>query len=85
MRRLVVLGATGMLGSEAVRIAEVNSIPVVAISRSSEVPFDAESMEFEQVARKLGLSESDWLLSSTPTCLISSRGPKPNWASTGFK
>ena len=62
MKRLIVLGANGMLGSEVVRIAEVNSIPVVAISRSSEVPFDAESMEFEQVARKLGLSESDWLV-----------------------
>jgi len=62
VKRLVVLGATGMLGSEAVRIAEVNRIPVVAISRSSEVPFDAESMEFEQVARKLGLSEADWLV-----------------------
>jgi len=62
MKRLIVLGANGMLGSEAVRIAKVNSIPVVAISRSSDVPFDAESMEFEQVARKLGLSENDWLV-----------------------
>jgi dTDP-4-dehydrorhamnose reductase len=62
MKRLVVLGARGMLGSEVVRVAEVNSIPVVAISRSSEVAFDAESMEFEQAARKLGLSESDWLV-----------------------
>jgi dTDP-4-dehydrorhamnose reductase len=62
MKRLIVLGANGMLGSEVVRIAEVNSIPVVAISRNSEVPFEAESMEFEQVARKLGLSESDWLV-----------------------
>jgi dTDP-4-dehydrorhamnose reductase len=51
-----------MLGSEVVRIAELNSIPVVAISRNSEVPFEAESMEFEQVARKFGLSESDWLV-----------------------
>jgi len=62
VKRLIVLGANGMLGSEVVRIAELNSVPVVAISRSSEVPFDAESMEFEQVARKLGLSESDWLV-----------------------
>jgi dTDP-4-dehydrorhamnose reductase len=62
VKRLIVLGANGMLGSEVVRIAKVNSIPVVAISRSSEVPFDVESMEFEQVARKLGLSESDWLV-----------------------
>jgi dTDP-4-dehydrorhamnose reductase len=62
MKRLIVLGSNGMLGSEVARIAEVNSIPVVAISRNSEVPFDAESMEFEQVARKLGLSESDWLV-----------------------
>jgi dTDP-4-dehydrorhamnose reductase len=62
MKRLIVLGANGMLGSEVVRIAEVNSIPVVAISRNSEVPFEAESMEFEQVARKLGLSEADWLV-----------------------
>ena len=51
-----------MLGSEVERLSEVNSIPVVAISRSTEVPFDAESMEFEQVARKLGLSENDWLV-----------------------
>jgi dTDP-4-dehydrorhamnose reductase len=62
MKRLIVLGANGMLGSEVVRIAEVNSIPVVAVSRNSAVPFNAESMEFEQVARKLGLSESDWLV-----------------------
>jgi len=62
LKRLVVLGANGMLGSEVVRMAELNSIPVVAISRNSEVPFEAESMEFEQVARKLGLSESDWLV-----------------------
>ena len=62
MKRLVVLGANGMLGSEVARIAEVNSIPVVVISRNSEVPFEAESMEFEQVARKLGLSSSDWLV-----------------------
>jgi dTDP-4-dehydrorhamnose reductase len=62
MKRLIVLGANGMLGSEVVRIAEVNSIPVVAISRNSEVPFEAESMEFEQVGRKLGLSSSDWLV-----------------------
>jgi dTDP-4-dehydrorhamnose reductase len=62
MKRLIVLGANGMLGSEVVRIAEVNSIPVIAISRSSEVPFEAESMELEQVARTLGLSESDWLV-----------------------
>jgi dTDP-4-dehydrorhamnose reductase len=62
MKRLIVLGANGMLGSEVVRIAEVNSIPVIAISRSSEVPFEAESMELEQVARMLGLSESDWLV-----------------------
>jgi dTDP-4-dehydrorhamnose reductase len=51
-----------MLGSEVVRIAEVSSIPVVEVSRNSAVPFDAESMEFEQVARRLGLSESDWLV-----------------------
>jgi dTDP-4-dehydrorhamnose reductase len=62
MKRLIVLGSNGMLGSEVAQIAEVNSIPVVAISRNSEVPFDAESMEFEQVARKLGLSDSDWLV-----------------------
>jgi len=62
MKRLIVLGANGMLGSEVVRIAEVNSIPVVAISRNSEVPFEAESTEFEQVAHKLGLSEADWLV-----------------------
>ena len=62
MKRLIVLGANGMLGSEVVRIAKVNSIPVVALSRNSEVQFEAESMEFEQVARNLGLSESDWLV-----------------------
>jgi len=62
MKRLIVLGANGMLGSEVVRIAEENKIPVVAISRSSEIKFDAESMDFEQVAREIGLSEKDWLV-----------------------
>jgi dTDP-4-dehydrorhamnose reductase len=62
MKRLIVLGSNGMLGSEVVRVAKMDSLQVVAISRSSEVPFEAELMEFEQVARKLGLSESDWLV-----------------------
>jgi dTDP-4-dehydrorhamnose reductase len=62
MKRLIVLGATGMLGSEVVRIAEVKSIPVIAISRGADFPFDAESMDFEQVAEKLSLSESDWIV-----------------------
>jgi dTDP-4-dehydrorhamnose reductase len=76
MKRLIVLGANGMLGSEVVRIAEVNSIPVVAISRSSEVPFDVESMEFEQVARKLGLSENDWLVNCIGWIAQKSHGDK---------
>ena len=65
-----------MLGSEVERLSEVNSIPVVAISRSTEVPFDAESMEFEQVARKLGLSENDWLVNCIGWIAQKSHGDK---------
>jgi len=62
MKRLIVLGANGMLGSEVVRIAELSKVPVVAITRGSEISFDAETGEFIQLGEKLGLSENDWLV-----------------------
>ena len=62
MKRLIVLGSNGMLGSEVSRVAKESGLQVVEVSRFSDVPFEAESMDFEQVAVKLGLGETDWLV-----------------------
>jgi len=62
LKRLIVLGSNGMLGSEVSRVAKESGLQVVEVSRFSDVPFEAESMDFEQVAVKLGLGETDWLV-----------------------
>jgi dTDP-4-dehydrorhamnose reductase len=51
-----------MLGSEVSRVATESGLEVIEVSRSSEVPFEAESMDFDQVAVKLGLGDTDWLV-----------------------
>jgi dTDP-4-dehydrorhamnose reductase len=62
MRRLIVLGATGMLGSEVARVAKSKGIHFEAISRSSEVSFEAETSSFGDLAKELKLTENDWLV-----------------------
>jgi len=62
LKRLIVLGANGMLGSEVSRVARESGLKVIEVSRSSYVPFEAESMDFDQVAIELGLGDTDWLV-----------------------
>lgn len=62
MKRLIILGSNGMLGSEVSRVARESGLKVIEVSRSSDVLFEAESMDFDQVAVKLGLGETDWLV-----------------------
>jgi len=62
LKRLIVLGSNGMLGSEVSRVARASGLEVIEVSRSSDEPFEAESMDFDQVAVKLGLCDTDWLV-----------------------
>jgi dTDP-4-dehydrorhamnose reductase len=51
-----------MLGSEVSRVAMSEGIHLEAISRSSEISFDAETSSFADVAKELKLAENDWLV-----------------------
>jgi len=62
MTRLVILGSTGMLGSEVLRVAGESGIDYSAISRSTEISFDAERSSVEQLAKEVRLNENDWLV-----------------------
>jgi len=62
MPRVVILGSTGMLGSEVERVAGAQSVEHVAISRNTPVSFDARNDQFIQLANSLGLNENDWMI-----------------------
>lgn len=62
MKRLVILGSTGMLGSEISRVARESDLPVLEISRRRGVLFDVERMQFDSLARQLELTREDWLV-----------------------
>lgn len=62
--RFVVLGATGMLGSELVRVARLAGFDVVATSRTSQPKFDAEFQQFDDFASFIGLSEQDFVVNA---------------------
>lgn len=57
--RFLVLGSTGMLGSELVRVAKLNGLDVVATSREQAPRFDAFSQSFPDFANQIELSEHD--------------------------
>jgi dTDP-4-dehydrorhamnose reductase len=62
MTRLVILGSTGMLGSEVLRVASDSDIEVVPVSRASGVRFDAQTQLFASLATELRLSPRDWVV-----------------------
>ena len=62
MTRIVILGSTGMLGSEVLRVAKKSGIEHLAISRSTEISFDAKQSSVEQLAMEVHLNENDWLV-----------------------
>ena len=59
MKRLIVLGSNGMLGSEVLRIAkkqvDLEALEVLEVSRSSAIRFDATESEFQDLAGQIGL------------------------------
>lgn len=60
--RIVVLGSTGMLGSEVVRVAKKSRCEVIEVSRTDGLPFDAETASFDDLAKELGLCNTDYLV-----------------------
>jgi dTDP-4-dehydrorhamnose reductase len=62
MKRLIVLGSTGMLGSEVLRVVSGSEIEVVPVSRSLGIRFDANAQPFAGLASELRLSPTDWVI-----------------------
>ncbi len=62
--RFVVLGATGMLGSELVRVARLAGFDVVATTRTSQPKFDAVFQRFDDFASFIGLSDQDFVVNA---------------------
>ena len=62
MKRFIVLGSSGMLGSEVARVAKQKKINLLEVSRGGEINFDAESESFDHFAKSLKLTSDDWLV-----------------------
>lgn len=62
--RFVVLGSTGMLGSELVRVARLSGLEVLATSREQEPRFDAFRQPFLDFAKQIELSEQDFVVNA---------------------
>lgn len=62
--RVVVLGSSGMLGSEVVRVAQISGIDLLAVSRSGEGGFDALHESFESWAIRNRISSDDFLVNA---------------------
>lgn len=60
--RFVVLGSTGMLGSEVTRVAKEASLDCVEVSRGEGIRFDATIQTFSELAEKLNLSAEDYVV-----------------------
>lgn len=60
--RLIVLGSTGMLGSEVTRLAKVLGVHLIEVSRTQGIRFDAASSSVEELAKLLQLREADYLV-----------------------
>lgn len=60
--RVIVLGATGMLGQAIVKEGLTGSFDVVPVSRSGGHRWDAYTESFSALAEDLGIAESDWVI-----------------------
>ncbi len=61
-KRLVVLGSTGMLGHEVTKAGNAAGVKTLQISRKGAMSFVAGTENFADLAEKLGLCPSDWLV-----------------------
>lgn len=62
MSRVVVLGATGMLGSEVARACKKAGLSTLEISRRSGYIFDATKENFLSLAKRLELGDTDYVV-----------------------
>ncbi len=62
--RFIVLGSSGMLGSELSRVAKHAGLDVVEISRSGSLRFDAAVESFIDFSRRFGVGEDDFLVNA---------------------
>mgnify|MGYP000700571026 CR=1 FL=1 len=53
-----------MLGSEITRVATEKGVPLVEVSRSRGIFFDAKLGDFSALAREIGLGPEDWLVNA---------------------
>ena len=60
--RVVVLGATGMLGSEVVRICKLSDFETIEVSRTGNIVFDFPSESFGDLSCRLDLGTDDFVV-----------------------
>ncbi len=61
MTKILVLGATGMLGSAVADAIKSSEFELLTASRTSGIRFDAESLEVEDLFKAAGLSSGDYV------------------------
>lgn len=62
--RFVVLGSTGMLGSELLRVSRLSGLELLATSRMNEPRFDFATQTFLDFAQRAQLSEEDFVVNA---------------------
>ena len=62
--RIIVLGSSGMLGSEVSRVAKNAGREVIDVSRSGRVSFDAQKEDFYDFALRTGINNDDFLVNA---------------------
>lgn len=62
MRKILILGSTGMLGSAVKRQVTGSALAVVTASRTSGIRFDASELESTKLLEDSGLGKGDWVI-----------------------
>jgi len=65
MKRVVVLGSTGMLGQQVSKTAAESGLVVLPISRSTKVSFNFPQDKIRDLSESLNLGPQDWLVNCT--------------------
>lgn len=60
--KFVVLGSTGMLGSEVARVAKERGLNCIEVSRFEGIHFDTTLQSFDVLAKSLNLSAADYVV-----------------------
>lgn len=63
-KRIVILGSTGMLGSEVVRVAKQLGVPCLPISRTGAHPFDALAEDFGSLSVRAQFTQDDLVVNA---------------------